>query len=156
MFKRKLDDGQIFFLKISGFFIVIIVVNVVFVTLALRSHSGLVTDHAYEKGLAYNDILDQARAQETLGWQVGVVVADRALLLTLKDAAGAPINDAQVTLSLSRAVHDHEDRTLPTAELGAGQYNAPLPPEVSGYWKLRADIKQGDTAFQFHQDIMVK
>lgn len=51
------------------FFVVIGAVNAVMVTLAVRTHTGTVTDHPYEKGLAYNKVVDAANAQEKLGWK---------------------------------------------------------------------------------------
>lgn len=44
-----------------AFFAVFIIVDIAFVTLALRTHRGVVAENAYEQGLHYNDIIKAAR-----------------------------------------------------------------------------------------------
>jgi nitrogen fixation protein FixH len=51
------------------FFGVIFVVNGVFIYLARSTFTGVSTEDAYHKGLAYNDVIRAAGSQHTLGWQ---------------------------------------------------------------------------------------
>ena len=44
-----------------AFFMIVILVNIAFVTIALRTFRGVVDEHAYEHGLKYNDVLRAAR-----------------------------------------------------------------------------------------------
>ncbi len=46
---------------IVSFFMVFIIVDTLFVTLALHTHRGVVAENAYEQGLHYNDIIKAAR-----------------------------------------------------------------------------------------------
>ena len=48
-------------LIMGAFFVVFIVVDALFVTLALRTYRGVVVENAYEKGLHYNDVIHAAR-----------------------------------------------------------------------------------------------
>ncbi len=53
-----------------AFFGIVAGVNVVMIRYALTTHSGEVTAHPYEKGLAYNSAIREAREQEARGWKV--------------------------------------------------------------------------------------
>lgn len=46
------------------FFLVFASVDAFFVYKALSTHTGVVTENAYEKGLHYNEILDEARRRK--------------------------------------------------------------------------------------------
>ena len=50
------------------FFITIIILDSIFVYLAFSSHTGLVSENSYEKGLNYNDIISQKEKQDKLNW----------------------------------------------------------------------------------------
>lgn len=45
------------------FFMTFASVDAYFIYRALKTHRGVVTEHAYEKGLAFNKVLEQARAE---------------------------------------------------------------------------------------------
>lgn len=47
-----------------------IFINMAFIYLSKQSHSGIVTDNAYQKGLDYNRVLELNEKQQKLGWQV--------------------------------------------------------------------------------------
>jgi len=46
------------------FFLVLFIVDGIFVYLATSTHTGVVTENAYEKGLRYNEVIERARAAE--------------------------------------------------------------------------------------------
>ncbi|MDP6343656.1 MAG: FixH family protein, partial [Alphaproteobacteria bacterium] len=57
--ERPLTGRDVLWLLL-GFFALIIVVNGIFVVLALNSFSGVSTENAYRQGLAYNQTLQAA------------------------------------------------------------------------------------------------
>ena len=64
---RRITGWTVFYGMVA-FFGVIIAVNLTFVYFALDSWPGLTTQHAYEEGIAYNKTLEQAAAQNEMGW----------------------------------------------------------------------------------------
>src|SRR5262249_46462448 len=100
--------GRIYPLAFIGAFLLIIAVNATLIVLATDTFSGLQTDGAYQKGLAYNATLAAARAQERLGWRAELKVLPDGptdakhrrfdVSLLLHDAAGQPITGHDVTV----------------------------------------------------------
>ena len=60
--------GRKFFLIVLAFFGIVMAVNAVFISLALKSNPGVVTKDYYERGIHFNDTLEQANYQKELGW----------------------------------------------------------------------------------------
>ena len=58
-----------------AFFGVVLLANGTMIGLAFATWTGLETEGAYQKGLAYNRVLDRARAQAALGWRVDLAFA---------------------------------------------------------------------------------
>ena len=56
------------------FFATIAICDAVFVGLALSTHRGLVTEHAYQKGLEYNHTIAAAEQQDGLNWQGRILI----------------------------------------------------------------------------------
>ena len=62
--------GRHVLLAMLAFFGVIFAVNGAFLYFALGSHSGVVAVEPYRKGLAYNQAIAAAEAQERRGWRM--------------------------------------------------------------------------------------
>lgn len=76
-----------------AFFSVVIAVNILMASYAVRGFGGTVVDNSYVASQNFNGWLAQASAQEALGWprQTGLD-ADRHLLLTLTGPQSATIS----------------------------------------------------------------
>lgn len=57
-------DGRKFFIILISFFILFASVDAFFIYKALSTHTGVVTENAYEQGLNYNEILEEARRRK--------------------------------------------------------------------------------------------
>ena len=55
---------------LCSIFAAFLLANGIMIYFAVASWTGVGTENAYERGLAYNQTLDAVRAQEALGWQV--------------------------------------------------------------------------------------
>ena len=110
---------------IVGFFVVVIAVNVVMMTLAFSTWPGLSTRNHYLEGLAFNEQLEARRRQDALGWQVDLAARVEEgrrvdLALDLVDAAGGA--DA-----VMRVPHvDDDDRRLRRGPMLAFPHDAKL------------------------------
>jgi nitrogen fixation protein FixH len=142
----------------------VVVVNGGLVFLALKTWSGLETEQHYLKGLAYNENLKGAEAQDRLGWRVEVAFATvtanspRAGQLTasFRDRAGTPLGGLAVEVLLIRPTQTGFDRKAALAHQGEGLYAAPVELPLPGQWDVRVHAWRGSDAFQAVKRIQVR
>lgn len=116
------------------FFSIVVGVNVVFIRTALNTHSGVVTEQPYEKGLAFNTQLQEARLQPNL--QQVASFENGVLRWSLKDDAGNPL-DAEVSARLMRPVKSGYDFDVVLNKVDAGVYEVVLELPFKGQWKAQ-------------------
>ncbi len=143
--------GKRVFWYFTAFFGLIAAVNAVMMTLAIRTHSGVVTDHAYERGLAYNEVVKAEAAQEKLGWKGEISYANGTLHFTLKDKQGKLLTPDSVTATITRPAEKGMDFTVELKDK-----NTPIPFPAKGVWDVRVDAQVGDKNFQVNKRIVVE
>lgn len=132
-------------------FAIIIGVNLVLATQAIRTFPGLEVKNSYVASQTF----DQDRAaQDALGWQVGVTVQQGVLRLGIGDAAG-PVKARIIEAKLGRASFAGDDRLLDMRQ-GNGFYMAEVPGLAPGSWRfwLTAEAADG-TLFKQSRDLWV-
>jgi nitrogen fixation protein FixH len=107
-----------------GFFAMIIAVNAVFITMAVRSHPGEQVKNSYVLGLEYNKELARQDKQRTLGWTLQAGQADDGVtfLVQLRDAAGGALSGMDVAVRLHVAGVRNENEKVWLVERGPGEY----------------------------------
>jgi|JI10StandDraft_1071094.scaffolds.fasta_scaffold15568_7 nitrogen fixation protein FixH len=138
------------------FFVVFIAVDAVMVTLAVRTQTGLVTEQAYEKGLAYNRALEAAAEQKNWGGTGIIKLEGKRLSFTLKDKEGLAIHDAEVTATVRRPVQAGYDATYPMARTGQQSYVADVEFPLPGEWDIRVSAKWQNRHYQTHETFIVQ
>lgn len=126
-----------------AFFAVVIAVNMLMATLAVRSFGGVVVDNSYVASQKFNLWLHEARSQQRLGWRDEVtLLPDRHVALTLTSAQEGPIARGTVTALAQHPLGRAPDIALAFHEDAPGRYAsaAPLP---AGRWQLRVTIRHG-------------
>ena len=145
-------------LIIFAFFGVLIAVNIVFVTTAFKTFSGLADEDPYERGIAYNDTLHKAEAQEQLGWQVDLrrerFDGMAHLVIDLKDADGNALEGAVITAKLYRPVVQGMDQAVQFMAVD-GSYRASLEGAHGGNWELRVLIERGEDSYRFSRRLVL-
>ncbi len=133
------------------FFAVIAVVDGVFVYVAITTQPGVVTEQAYEKGLAFNDVLAKAKAQPDLNQKA--VYEDGFLRWELMDADNTPITNAAVIAKIIRSVQDGYDFEIALIHKGHGLYETVMDLPLPGQWVAKLsgtwDNKQYQTIHTF-------
>lgn len=127
-----------------AFFAVVIVVNALMATIAVRSFGGTVVDNSYVESQKFNRYLAQARVQDRLGWQDAMALdADRHVALTLTDARGVAVAGARIAAVAEHPLGRAPDIQLMFHEATPGRYvsDVRLP---AGRWQVRADIDHGE------------
>ncbi|WP_428699995.1 FixH family protein [Stappia sp.] len=146
--------GRTVFFWLAGFFSAMLIANAFFVYFALSSFPGVVTEQAYEDGLAYNGRIAASRAQVELNWDVsGKVWRDAdgvaRISVTARDAAGAPLTGLAVTARLLRPASPEPARTVSLQEGETGSYSGGVDAVAAGRWILDLDAQSGGEGEQF-------
>lgn len=144
------------------FFVVVVVVNVVFIRLSMTSWTGLVTEGAYDKGLAYNRVLQAQQAQNALGWQVTLDDAELVsgqegvLRLRVLDRQGVPVAGARAEGKLSRPVQQGMDQAFVFSEQEPGRYATRLRLPLPGVWDLKLLVVQGSGEYRLARRVQTR
>jgi nitrogen fixation protein FixH len=120
---------------ISGFFAVVIAVDVGFVVMAVKTFPGEVSRTPYEDGLAYDKSVAQQRAQARMGWRATAAAEPAAVGVEMRDRNDAPITGLTVTGMLERPATEAGRLALRFRETRPGRYVARLN-DLSGAWDL--------------------
>jgi nitrogen fixation protein FixH len=144
-------SGKRVFYYFFAFFGVIAAMNAFMVTTAIRTHSGLVTDHPYEKGLAYNKVVAAEEAQAKLGWKGELSYTNGNLHFTLKDQNGTRLTLDKATATITRPTEQGMDFN---AELTGEE--TPITFPAKGLWDVRVDATHEGVHFQTTKRIVVE
>ena len=135
------------------FFAIIIAVNTVFISLALKSFPGEDQRRSYVQGLEYNDVLAQRRAQAALGWSAAVNLADDRVLIRVSDAEDQPVMGLELTGVLRHPANTDLDHALVFNEVRPGVYSAPVDALTEGGWTLHAEAVDADAPFVLEREL---
>lgn len=142
--------GRKIFIYFAAFFGVIVCMNAVLITLATQSHTGLVTDHAYEKGLAYNNVVHAAAMQEASGITAQIDYHDGMLSVVLKDSGGAILTPSAMQALFTRPTQDGMDFSS-TLTNSMAKLHFP----AAGLWHVRVLAEVEGQKLQFSTRILV-
>jgi nitrogen fixation protein FixH len=139
--------GRHMLLLTMSFFGVIIAVNMVMATFAARTFSGTIVDNSYVASQQYNRWLDEAHAQQALGWRLTAERDGDHAMVILPSVPGARI-EATAIHPLGRM----PDMTLHFIEIGPGRYRSTeaLP---AGRWRLELRVHQGYREARFIDEV---
>lgn len=138
--------GRQVVLGFVAFFLVLIAVQAAFIAIAVSTHTGLVSQQPYRKGLNYGERIAQSEQQEKLGWRDEVSLSENRDRLTFRvfDKNNDPVRNLVLTAMLSRPVHKNEDLTLNFYIDNNGDYVADLGSAKAGAFIFDVSAKQHD------------
>lgn len=140
----------------AAFFAFIATVDAILVTLAVNSQTGMVTDHPYERGLAYNKTIEAANAQQSLGWQMEIKLTPQKLNILWKDKAGKPITTGKVYAVLRRPTQEKLDQQM-HLHAKADSWETEVELSAKGLWEVRAYATSEDgREYQFSKRVVVE
>jgi nitrogen fixation protein FixH len=124
------------------FFGIVFAVNGVMLTMALRTHSGVVANEPYRKGLKYNERIAADEQQSVLGWSSSVSVSGdaRRLVVEIADRDGRAVDGVKAVAVLGRPSTMRNELRLDLAPVGAGRYEAALPTLEPGAYVASLDV----------------
>ena len=137
-----------------AFFGVVIAVNVTMARIAIGSFGGVVVDNSYVASQHFNGWLEQARAQEALGWQVTSTWRPDRLVqvgVALPDspASAGPVT---VTATARHPLGSLPDRALTFRRQPDGSFVS--TEEVpDGRWTLRLQVTAGSAVWRHEEEL---
>lgn len=135
-----------------GFFGVVIAVNVLMASDAIRTFGGTVVDNSYVATMEYNRWLAEGRRQDSEGWRA-TPNADRTGRISLDlSRAGRPVDGAVIDLVANHPVGLATERRFRLLPAGQGRYrsDARLP---HGRWLVRILVRSGTDRAAFDDEI---
>jgi nitrogen fixation protein FixH len=131
-----------------GGFLILFAVTGNFVRLALTTFPGLVTTNAYERGLAYDDVIAAEQAQAEQGWQMQILAPEfsgdgQIAAITLADRNGEALSGGTVIMMAERMTRYAQQVRIQLTDVGEGRYEAPMEFPISGRWfvSVLADVE---------------
>ena len=141
--------------------LVVLLANGALVVLAVATWPGLQTEDAYQKGLAYNAALAAARDQAALGWRAELTFTPTAerrgrLEVRLEDAAGQPVERAEVRVDLVRPTQAGHDFSTFLDRAAGGVYAGETAFPLAGIWDVRLRAERGQKLYQATSRVFVR
>lgn len=136
---------------------VVLLVNITFITLAVVTNPGLVTDDYYEKGQNLEEtILKRANARKALAWTYStdfpanpIINRKEIYRFSIVDKAGLPVTNADVLLKAYRPSDVNADFNLAMNEPAPGVYEADVRFPLKGMWEITIKISHGQDDYDF-------
>ena len=140
--------GRTVLICLVGFFGIVAAVNAVMMFAAISTLSGLDSDSPYQAGLAFDEEIVAARAQQALHWQVDANVerdeGGTIVEITARDADGTPLPGLTATASLAHPADRRLDRDLAITQDGPGHFRA-VTGTAAGQWDLVIELSRDGT-----------
>lgn len=133
------------------FFTVVIGVNIVMASFAIRSFGGTVVDNGYVASQKFNGWLAEADAQRQLGWRTNMLRDGGVVRITITRAE-MPVSHARISGIALHPLGRLPDVHLGFRETAPGVYQnvAPLAP---GRWRLRLTVDHGGESMRFLEEV---
>lgn len=142
---------------------IVFAVNGYFIYEAIATFDGIEVNDAYQKGRAYNKVIDAMSAQKARGWRSTVDIRPSSapqtthLALTFVDRNGDPLDALKVSATFWRPVVGGEDRKQAMIETVPGRYEAEFHLPHDGNWIVRvAALGTGGETFVEETRVFVK
>ncbi len=148
-----------------GLFGIVFAVNGYMLFKALSTHSGLVANEPYRKGLEYNRRIAADERQAALGWTSDATLDDKGTVtVTIADPTGQPVSRIALEGRLGRPSSNRADVPLIFKEVAAGRYRADAGAISAGTWQLDVAIRPeaattasaGEPIYRFRRRLWVK
>lgn len=144
-----------------GFFAFVFAINGVMIWLALTTWTGLETEGAYQKGLAYNRQLAAAEMQAALGWQADAAFERSGpqagtLELRLGDQDGRIVAEADVVARFVRPTHEGHDFEARLAPAPDGVYRALVDFPLPGQWDVELEARAPEGRYRLQERLFIR
>ena len=146
---------------IISFFIILALFNALLVYWALSSQNSSMDKNPYERGLTYQQIIDQKDAATRAGLEPIFTVSElssageRAVVFKLVNATGKNLSGAKVQIDSMRLSDSSLDSTTALVERGDG-YEGKIKFSASGLWLFRIAAELSGQKYYFELNRTLK
>jgi nitrogen fixation protein FixH len=153
--------GRKVLVMIVGFFAVVFLVNGVMIHLALKTFPGVQEKQPYERGLAYDREIEEARAQGARGWSADgqfarISQTQAELTVMLKDRDGEPLRGLEITAHLVSPQSHAQDLDVTLREAAPGEYRVAVA-AATGTWTVDlVATQQGEQKFRSRNRVSIR
>ncbi|WP_457796014.1 FixH family protein [Methylocystis sp. S23] len=146
---------------IVGFFLFVGAVNGVMIYKAVKTFSGEVTPHPYERGLAYNRDIARAREQTMRDWKVGVRLTrlptgETEIRVAARDAEGVEIAGVEMRAALAAPADLSKDVQLTLAETAPGRFTGRVKVPAGQRDLVLTALRGGEEVFRSRNRIEIE
>lgn len=149
-------------LAFGAFCLAVLAANGTMIAIAIATWPGLETADAFRKGIGYNAALAAAREQAALGWRAELAFRPAAgeprrgrVEIRLTDAAGRPVERAEVRADLVRPTQEGHDFAAIFGGAPGGAYALDAEFPLAGVWDVRLRAGDGRGLYQTTRRIVV-
>jgi nitrogen fixation protein FixH len=142
-----------------GFFIFLTCVEIVLITLAVNSFTGLSEADPYRRGLGYNEMLKARQKDRDLGWRVSVGFAQDGRLNGIVNVAARGANGAELSGVRVSGTAENGGRApvaIKFSPLHDGNAEGQLQVDTPGRWFLRIAIEGDDASIERKREIFIE
>jgi len=137
--------------------LVVLIVNIGFISLAFITNPGLVDKNYYENAQDYEENLVKYRnARAALGWSYQADFPSNPVMnkremyrLSAVDKVGMPLTAATIKVNGYRPSDASADFETSLSEVGAGIYEGYVTYPLKGIWDITVSITRGEDRFDF-------
>ena len=139
-----------------AFFVVLAILDGIFVTIAATTHTGVITEQAYQKGLDYNEVVTASEKQAEMGWNGNINLYGNTISFELKDSGDLNIKDAEAIAYFTRTTQAGYDFSTPLELNAEGIYSKNINFPLKGLWDVRILATWNQQQYQKSRQIVVK
>lgn len=135
-----------------GFFGVVVSVNFVMASNAVRTFGGVVVENSYVASQRFNGWLAEGQAQDAQGWRAEARGTPEGTLVVRLSRRDLPVERATILVKAEHPLGRLPGRSFALAPLGEGRYAAPhaLP---AGRWRVRVEARAAGQDARFVQEV---
>lgn len=144
--KQFVITGKHVLFAMVAFFATVIGVNVVMMRLALSTHTGIVAENSFRKGVKYNEEIAASEKQAELGWRDDIRLASTGdkLSIDIRDKDGKAVRGLTIKATLGRPATEREDLAVTLSETSDGIYEAAVPARAAGTYVASIEAARAD------------
>jgi nitrogen fixation protein FixH len=132
---------------------VTVLANLWVMRVATNDPSFAIEPDYYQKAVAFDSTMADARRSLTLGWTATstIVASDSVgrptVTVTIVDARQAPVEGATVNVVALANARANDILTATLRDIGGGRYQGSLAAQFMGLWEVRVDAVRGTEHF---------